>query len=335
MGAKKDLVILFSSNMSFSRHHEKLAQKAFAVLRVIRRTFSRVARMDFQILYEAYVRPLLEYANPVVYSGRTNYVILIELVQRAARKLVAGLKSVDYKTHFAVLDLFPLGYRPLRGDLILTYSLFEQGLANRFFTVDPANTLRDTSNGLPENFVRKLQSAITSFSLTSFVESDRGVGNFLMQFRDAVHSFTGKSPAILVKSCSLRTSLDCAKTADVTFFADYDLRLAAGVIISSSGKNMLTIIDLDDLSCHRRNIYQAELITRGQSVDGTLVVSNTNESSVDGPIVSEQNVISEEHTTLEEPAVSNPESERLRSRPPLNYKHPRAHSRCGGCDERD
>ncbi|GAA52820.1 hypothetical protein CLF_108868, partial [Clonorchis sinensis] len=28
------------------------------------------------------------------------------------------------------------------GDLILTYALFEQGLANRFFTVDPANTRR-------------------------------------------------------------------------------------------------------------------------------------------------------------------------------------------------
>ncbi|GAA51200.1 hypothetical protein CLF_105709, partial [Clonorchis sinensis] len=37
---------------------------------------------------------------------------------------------------------FPLEYRRLRGDLILTYALFEQGLANRFFTVDPANTRR-------------------------------------------------------------------------------------------------------------------------------------------------------------------------------------------------
>ncbi|GAA52111.1 hypothetical protein CLF_107359 [Clonorchis sinensis] len=41
-----------------------------------------------------------------------------------------------------VLDLFPMEYRRLRGDLMLTYALFEQGLANRFFTVDPANTRR-------------------------------------------------------------------------------------------------------------------------------------------------------------------------------------------------
>ncbi|GAA52875.1 hypothetical protein CLF_109026 [Clonorchis sinensis] len=140
--AKKDLGIWLSPNLSFSLHLEKSAQKAFAVLRMIRRTFSRITRTDFQILCGAYVRPLLEYANPVVYSGRTKDVILIERVQRAATKMVAGLKSMDYETRLAVLDLFPLEYRHLRGDLILTYALFEQGLANRLFTVDPANTRR-------------------------------------------------------------------------------------------------------------------------------------------------------------------------------------------------
>ncbi|GAA52633.1 F-box protein 8 [Clonorchis sinensis] len=65
---------------------KKSAQKAFAVLRMIRRTFSRITRTDFEMLYGAYVRPLLEYANPFVYSGRTKDVILIERVQRAATK---------------------------------------------------------------------------------------------------------------------------------------------------------------------------------------------------------------------------------------------------------
>ncbi|GAA52303.1 hypothetical protein CLF_107764 [Clonorchis sinensis] len=110
--------------------------------RILRNASSRITRTDFQILYGAYVRPLLEYANPVVYSGRTKDAILIERVQRAATKMDAGLKSMDYETRLAVLDLFPLEYRRLRGDLILTYALFEQGLANRFFTVDPADTRR-------------------------------------------------------------------------------------------------------------------------------------------------------------------------------------------------
>ncbi|GAA48354.1 pol-related protein [Clonorchis sinensis] len=65
---------------------------------------------------------------------RAKDVTLIERVQRSATKMVASLKSVDYDTHLAVLDLFPLEYRRLRGDLILTCALFEEGLANRFFT---------------------------------------------------------------------------------------------------------------------------------------------------------------------------------------------------------
>ncbi|GAA57418.1 hypothetical protein CLF_112694 [Clonorchis sinensis] len=93
--AKKDLGIWLSPNLSFSLHLEKSAQKAFVVLRMIRRTFSRITRTDFQILYGAYVRPLLECANPVVYSGRTKDVILIERVQRAATKMVAGLKKLS------------------------------------------------------------------------------------------------------------------------------------------------------------------------------------------------------------------------------------------------
>ncbi|GAA53342.1 hypothetical protein CLF_110053 [Clonorchis sinensis] len=69
-------------------------KKAFAVSRMIRRTFSRITRMDFQILYGAYVRPLLEYANQAVYSGHTKDVILIERVQRAATKMVAGERQL-------------------------------------------------------------------------------------------------------------------------------------------------------------------------------------------------------------------------------------------------
>ncbi|GAA56269.1 hypothetical protein CLF_110452 [Clonorchis sinensis] len=87
---KKDLGIWLSSNLSVSLYYEKSAQKAFAVLRMIWRTFSRITRMGFQILYGAYVRPLLEYANPVVYSRRTKNVKLIEHIQHAAKSLPAS-----------------------------------------------------------------------------------------------------------------------------------------------------------------------------------------------------------------------------------------------------
>ncbi|KER19169.1 hypothetical protein T265_15632, partial [Opisthorchis viverrini] len=128
---KKYLSIWVSLNLSFSLHHEKSSQKAFAILRMIRRTFPRITRMDFQILYGFYVRSLPEYANQVVYSLRSKDVTLIERVQRAATKIVVGLKFADYETRLAMLDLFPLENRRPRKELIPTYALFEQRLANR------------------------------------------------------------------------------------------------------------------------------------------------------------------------------------------------------------
>ncbi|GAA48884.1 NADH dehydrogenase (ubiquinone) 1 alpha subcomplex 8 [Clonorchis sinensis] len=85
--------------------------------------------------------------------------------------MVAGLKSMDYETRLAVLDLFPLEYRRLRGDLILTYALFEQGLANRFFTVDPANTRRGHGERRPLNDKNKTDPGNLGESLDPVYQS--------------------------------------------------------------------------------------------------------------------------------------------------------------------
>ncbi|GAA54286.1 hypothetical protein CLF_113563 [Clonorchis sinensis] len=111
--------------MSFPLHHEKSAQKAFVVLRIIRCTFSRITLMDLQILYGAYVRMHLEYANQNVHPGRREDVTLIERIEQAATKMVAGPKSAGCETRLAAFHLSPLEYRRHRGDLILTYALFE------------------------------------------------------------------------------------------------------------------------------------------------------------------------------------------------------------------
>ncbi|GAA50127.1 pol-related protein [Clonorchis sinensis] len=104
-------------------------------------------------------------------TGRTKDVILIERVQRAASKVVAGLKSIDYETRLAVLDLFPLEYRRLRGDSVLIYALFEQGLANRFFTVDPANARRGHGERQPLNDKNKTDPGNLGESLDPVYQS--------------------------------------------------------------------------------------------------------------------------------------------------------------------
>ncbi|GAA56387.1 pol-related protein [Clonorchis sinensis] len=103
-----------STALSFSLHREKSSQKMVAALWMTSGTFSRFTRMDFQMLRGAYVRSVLEYADQVLYSLRKKDVTLTERVQRAARKSIAGLKSEDYETSVAVVELFPLEYRRFR-----------------------------------------------------------------------------------------------------------------------------------------------------------------------------------------------------------------------------
>ncbi|GAA53397.1 pol-related protein [Clonorchis sinensis] len=94
------------------------------------------------ILYGAYGNPLLECANEVVYSVCKKDLTLIERVQRAATKMVPGPKSVGYESRFSVFALFPMECCNPRRGLISKCALFEQRLANMFFTADPTNIWR-------------------------------------------------------------------------------------------------------------------------------------------------------------------------------------------------
>ncbi|KER30098.1 hypothetical protein T265_13228, partial [Opisthorchis viverrini] len=171
--AKTDLGISVFSSLSFSLHHEKLAPKTFAILQIIRRTFSCVTRMDFQILYGAYGRPLLEYANKVFHSIRTKDVTLIERVHRAAMRLFASLKFMNHETLLAMLDFFPLEFSRLRGDLILTYVLCEQKFDHLY---DPSLVARVPVECPPEPEFRRRKPRFTEWcapEVDNFQYNDR------------------------------------------------------------------------------------------------------------------------------------------------------------------
>jgi hypothetical protein len=130
---KRDLGVLLSESFSYTAHHEQVARKAFGVLRMIQRSFPRIARHDFQVLYGTYIRPCLEYANQVVASGLVKDANILERVQRKATKIVRGLHDLPYEQRLQILDLFPLETRRIRGDLIFTFSLFKNGSASELF----------------------------------------------------------------------------------------------------------------------------------------------------------------------------------------------------------
>ncbi|GAA50461.1 pol-related protein [Clonorchis sinensis] len=76
------------------------------------------------------------------FSCHMSDLILIERLQQAATKMVAGLNTMDYETRLVVLDLFPLEYRRPEGDLVLTYTLFEQGLTQTVVHIPPGTRFK-------------------------------------------------------------------------------------------------------------------------------------------------------------------------------------------------
>ena len=129
----KDLGVWLSNSFSLSTHHATVAKQAFKVLHMIRRTFQHIDAVDFAFLYGTYVRPILEYCNQVTFSGLVKDKNSLERVQRAATKMVAGLKHVPYDNRLKILNLYPLETRRARGDLILAHSIFLKGEQTQYF----------------------------------------------------------------------------------------------------------------------------------------------------------------------------------------------------------
>jgi hypothetical protein len=126
------------------------------------------------------------------------------------------------------------------------------------------------SNGLAENFVRTLKSAISSSDVSNFSELDKTVDNFLLQYRNACHASTKMSPANLFKNRTLRSNMRCIDSAEVTFQRGNDYRLAKGIILRNLGERMVQILDLSDASCHRRHVDQIRFNIQDQKPDMSL-----------------------------------------------------------------
>ena len=91
---------------------------------LIIRTFTYLDETSFLLLYKAFVRPQLDYANPVWNPHRIDHITTIENVQRRATKLVPPLRNLTYEDRLRKLQLPTLAYRRLRGDMIELYKNF-------------------------------------------------------------------------------------------------------------------------------------------------------------------------------------------------------------------
>nr|VZI48321.1 unnamed protein product [Spirometra erinaceieuropaei] len=119
---QKDLGVLMTS-LKPSSQCQRAAKIAIRVLFALRRGFVQIDKQLFEKAYWAFVRSHLKYAVQAWRPWLKKDYKRLERVQVMATKMVKNLHHLLYETRLTELNLLPLNYRQLRGDLIQTYRI--------------------------------------------------------------------------------------------------------------------------------------------------------------------------------------------------------------------
>ena len=98
MVEKKDLGVWVRSDLKPSRPTQcvQVAARARRIIGMTKRNVRRLDKQDFLINYKTYIRPHLEYCVQAWSPNLTEDVEVLQKFQRAAIKLVLGLRKLEY-----------------------------------------------------------------------------------------------------------------------------------------------------------------------------------------------------------------------------------------------
>ncbi|VDP68275.1 unnamed protein product [Schistosoma curassoni] len=137
----KDLGVILSNDLKTTSHSKAAAAKGYRLLWSIRRSFQYLDDEMFVLLYPIYVRPHLEYGIQAASLCFKYEADMLERVQQRATKMVQGLSGLSYENRLRHLNLFPLSYPRIRGDLILAYRILNDDLGiNMSYLLLPSRT---------------------------------------------------------------------------------------------------------------------------------------------------------------------------------------------------
>ena len=128
-----DLGVLIDADLKFHQHVASTVQKAAGLTQNLLR--STVCRSpDFMLtLFNAHVRPIIEYCSCVWHTAYLGDVRLLESVQRRWTKRISGMADLDYESRLRALNQYSVQGRLLRADLIQYWKIFHAKCS-----IDPA-----------------------------------------------------------------------------------------------------------------------------------------------------------------------------------------------------
>ena len=93
---EKDLGVWISNNLKWEKQVVAATQQAMLVLHSVKRAFIHFNRETFNIVYNTYITPHLEYCVQAWSPCYAKDILMLEKVQLRATKLVIGLKEFTY-----------------------------------------------------------------------------------------------------------------------------------------------------------------------------------------------------------------------------------------------
>ena len=194
---EKDFGVTISNNLKPGKHCSDVVKKANKLVGFIGRTFEYKSEKVILTLYNALVRPHLEYC--IEFWSPYYRKILISWIEYKKRitKMIPRLRNKSYKERLRELNLFSSSKRRLQGDLIEVFKIFhgfDNININDCVTTDLTSTTdnngfkiigkRFRSNGVKPIFFNTIPkgAVTTDRALCTSLEVNKPMGNSLMYF---------------------------------------------------------------------------------------------------------------------------------------------------------
>ena len=122
---EKDLGVVITNDLKSSNQCIEAVKKAQKLLGYIKRQFRTRNKEAILILYNALVRPHLEYAVQFWSPSLRKDIERLEAVQARATKLIPSIRHLGYVRRLERLNLYSLEKRRLRGQLIEIFKMIK------------------------------------------------------------------------------------------------------------------------------------------------------------------------------------------------------------------
>lgn len=166
----KDLGVLFDEKLSFNNHVRSIISRASKLLGFICRSLKPFDKLNTHIiLYNTYVRSILEYGSAIWNPFYHTYTNIIENIQRKFTRISCykfKIPYCDYEDRLKKLGMTSLFYRRLYFDEMLLYKIITNKLITNLINSFNIHVPTRVTRFAPVFYVPSVSSNIEFFSLT-------------------------------------------------------------------------------------------------------------------------------------------------------------------------